>query len=79
MSKIEKYVPVVGDTANFYVCGTRYEHVVLAVYGPNKILIAQGTYDNVFGPSEVFTRRKNGHWVKVGTTERSGYATISRQ
>jgi len=65
-----------GTRATFRVCGSEYEHVVTAVLGPRKVVLRQGTPDNVFGPPEVFTRRRNGLWVAVGRSESSGYARI---
>lgn len=65
-----------GTPANFYVCGSYYEHVVTEVLGPKKVVLRQGTADNAFGPPEVFTLRKNGYWVKVGTSMNSGYARL---
>lgn len=66
----------VGTPAVFHVCGSHYDHVVTAVLSPKKVVICQGTPDNVFGPPEVFTLRNDGLWRRASSSPNSGYATI---
>lgn len=65
MNSIKK--PCIGDLAPLYLCGVRYDHVILEVHSPTRIAVAQGTtVDTAFGPKEVITLRKSGMWVPQG-------------
>lgn len=65
-----------GTEVLFHICGASYEHVVTEVLSPKKVVVRQGTPDNVFGPPEVFTQRKDGRWRKVGTGGTDGWIAI---
>ena len=71
-------MPQIGDLAPLYLCGGRYDHVIIEVHSKTRVVVAQGsTIDTAFGPKETVTRRKNGMWVRTGGSERrSGYYSV---
>ena len=71
-------MPQIGDRAPLYLCGDRYDHVIIEVHSPNRVVVAQGsTIDTAFGPKEVVTRRRGGSWVTQGKTgQQAGYFSV---
>ena len=64
---MDNNLPRIGDLAPLYLCGDRYDHVIVEVHSAKRVVVAQGsTIDTAFGPKEVVTLRKSGMWVPQG-------------
>ena len=63
-------LPQIGDSAPFYIAGSRFEYVILEVHSAKRVVVAQGyTVSTACGPREVVTLRKSGMWVPQGGSE----------
>lgn len=64
---MDNKLPRIGDLAPLYLCGDRYDHVILEVHSATRAVVAQGSrIDTAFGPKEVVSLRKSGMWVPQG-------------